>query len=256
MENNLNIIKIRNVYEGEFMPGEIEMKKIGRHSDAFACIVSGKVEYIFDSYSFIATPDKFFYLAKDSKYAIRIHESSRYICIDFDFEESKRSRKSRLFNTQSANMKNKFERIFHIWAEKNPWYIADTMSALYSLYAQAIQSLNRYYVKINPKFSDIISFILQNYSDPLFSVSNIANFADVSEVYLRRMFRSALNISPMRYVIFLRLEKAKNMLVTSNYTIEEISLASGFSDPYYFSRLFKKEFGIPPSKYRKQNGNL
>ena len=256
MENNLAVIKILNIFEGEFIPGEIAMKKIGRHSDAFACIVSGKAEYIFDGYSFIGTPENFFYLAKGSLYAMRIHENSRYICIDFEFEEPSESRKSCLFTTGSATVKNEFERAFHLWAQKNPWYISDAMSMLYSLYSQGIKSLSKDYAKTSEKFSEIVAFILRNYSTPDFSVGDIADFAKVSEVHLRRIFKASLNTSPIRYVNLLRLEKAKNMLITSNYTVEEISFSTGFEDPYYFSRIFKKEYGVSPSKYRQQNGKL
>ncbi|MBE6608868.1 MAG: helix-turn-helix transcriptional regulator [Ruminococcaceae bacterium] len=256
MENTLSVLKIRNIFEGEFISGEIAMKKIGRHSDAFACIVSGKVEYLFDGYSFIATPENFVYLAKDSLYAMKIYENSRYICIDFDFEESSETRKSCLFQTASASVKNEFERAFHIWAAKNPWYISDAMSILYSLYSQGIKSLNKEYGKTNQKFSEIVAFILRNYSDSDFGVSAIASFADMSEVHLRRVFKSALNTSPNRYINLLRLEKAKNMLIAANYTIEEIASATGFGDQYYFSRIFKKELGVSPSKYRSQNGKL
>ncbi len=256
MESDLTVLKILNIYEGEFVPGEIAMKKLGRHSDAFACIVSGKVEYIFDGYSFTATPENFFYLAKDSLYAMRIYENSRYICIDFDFDGVPEARRSCLFSTGSATVKNEFERAFHLWAEKNPWYISDAMSMLYSLYAQGIKSISKDYVKTSEKFSQIVSFVLRNYSDSDFSIGAIAEFARVSEVHLRRIFKAALNTSPIRYINLLRLEKAKNMLITSNYTVEEITFSTGFGDPYYFSRIFKKEYGVSPSKYRSQNGKL
>ena len=256
MEANLIVQRVLNIYEGEFIPGEIAMKKIGRHSDAFACIVSGKVEYIFDGYSFTATPENFFYLASGSHYAMKIHENSRYICIDFRFEESAEPRKSCLFHTLSANIKNEFERAFLLWAQKNPWYISDAMSVLYSLYAQGIRSVSKDYVKTSEKFSQIVSFILQGYSNPDFSIGSVAEFADISEVHLRRIFRSALNISPIRYVNLLRLEKAKSMLISSDYTLEEIAFSTGFVDPYYFSRVFKKEYGVSPSSYRKGNGKV
>jgi len=93
-------------------------------------------------------------------------------------------------------------------------------------------------------------------TDSDFGVSAIASFADMSEVHLRRVFKSALNTSPNRYINLLRLEKAKNMLIAANYTIEEIASATGFGDQYYFSRIFKKELGVSPSKYRSQNGKL
>lgn len=95
---------------------------------------------------------------------------------------------------------------------------------------------------------------MENYTDPELSVQAIAVHAGISEVHLRRIFKSALNTTPTRYINYLRLEKAKNMLISSNYTIAEISLSVGFLDQYYFSRLFKKEIGISPSEYKRHWG--
>ena len=70
-------------------------------------------------------------------------------------------------------------------------------------------------------------------------------------MHLRRIFKSAVNTTPVKYINYLRLEKAKNMLINSNYSVNEIAFSVGFEDAYYFSRLFKKEIGISPSEYKK-----
>ena len=55
------------------------------------------------------------------------------------------------------------------------------------------------------------------------------------------------------YLNTVRLNVAKDLLITSNYNLSEIAREAGYTDLSYFSKLFKKEYGISPSKYRKEN---
>ena len=80
-----------------------------------------------------------------------------------------------------------------------------------------------------------------------------ADYVGISETHLRRIFKQDFNISPIKYINCLKLDKAKNMLQSSNYTINEIALSVGYDDPYYFSRVFKRETGLSPSEYKKDN---
>jgi len=62
---------------------------------------------------------------------------------------------------------------------------------------------------------------------------------------------------PMSFIRKLRLHKAKTLLQTTELNVSEIAYDLGFTDPHYFSRAFKKEFGMPPSDLRtQQNGSL
>jgi YesN/AraC family two-component response regulator len=62
-----------------------------------------------------------------------------------------------------------------------------------------------------------------------------------------------MQISPVKYINSLRIEKAKAMLKNSNFSVEEIAYCVGINDRFYFSRIFKKELGISPTEYRKRD---
>lgn len=251
MQTDLLITNVRNVFEGEFKPGELPPKNVGRSCDGFVMFVYGEAEYTFEGYRFTADEKSFFYLAKDSIYSIKILKKSKYICVDFDFMPCGATRKSCVFHNVSPSAKNDFLKLFYIWNKKDPWYIPQAMELLYSLYSEGIRAVSRYSGQ-KDTFSKIAAFVLERYTDPDFSVEDISVQTGLSQVHLRRIFKNARNTSPVRYVNFLRLEKAKNMLVASNFSIAEIALSVGFRDPYYFSRLFKKEVGITPMEYRKR----
>ena len=253
MDNNLIISKIHRVFEGEFNPTVLEKKNIGRYSDCFVYYLCGKAEYTFDDLTFIADSKCFFYLAKASTYRINVLEKTKFICIDFDFSSHECIRKSRAFKNVPVDIKQDFLKAFYTWNKKSLWHEPQALSILYKLYVNAIKSENKEYVQKNEIFSKITDVIFKHYTEPDFTVSTLASDIGLSDVHLRRIFKATVNTSPIKYINHLRLEKAKNMLTTSNYSIAEIALSVGFSDPYYFSRVFKQELGISPSEYKKQN---
>jgi AraC-like DNA-binding protein len=72
----------------------------------------------------------------------------------------------------------------------------------------------------------------------------------LSESQLIRRFKKAYNCTPYAYLLNCRLELAKSMLLNTAYSVSHISGVAGFSNPYYFSALFKKKYGDSPAKYR------
>ncbi len=68
--------------------------------------------------------------------------------------------------------------------------------------------------------------------------------------YIARLFRKYENTRPYDYLMQLKIDKALNLLITSNLNINQIALMTGFDDPYHFSRIFKKKLNMSPSRYR------
>ena len=66
-------------------------------------------------------------------------------------------------------------------------------------------------------------------------------------------FKNVMKMTPMQYILSLRIAVAKGLLENSNKNINEISDAIGYDNPLYFSRLFKKHTGYSPSQYKKLN---
>lgn len=83
-------------------------------------------------------------------------------------------------------------------------------------------------------------------------VSALAREVYVSPDYLRQLFRSEYDDSVIHYLISRRIGYAKVLLRETDDSVAEISEASGFHDPYYFSRAFKKHTGLSPSTYRER----
>ena len=68
------------------------------------------------------------------------------------------------------------------------------------------------------------------------------------------LFKNSFNVTPGRYLINLKIDYAKRLLTTSNIGVSQVAELCGTSDIYYFSKLFKKETGFSPNRYRKKYG--
>jgi len=98
--------------------------------------------------------------------------------------------------------------------------------------------------------SNILSFINENYMKPV-SLARISENAYLSPIYVSKVFKETTGESPINYLIRVRLSKACELLDSKDATIREIARLVGYEDAYYFSKLFKKYFGISPMAYRK-----
>lgn len=92
-------------------------------------------------------------------------------------------------------------------------------------------------------------YVNDHYSEKITKV-DLANVAACSVPGLYRIFQRHMHMSVNNYINKIRLEKASVLLEGSSCTITEISNMVGFDDPIYFSRLFKKYYGMSPKTYR------
>ncbi len=91
-------------------------------------------------------------------------------------------------------------------------------------------------------------YIAKNYREAL-SVEAISSALGISVSYLHRIFKQVKGIGVTEYITYCRMEMAKTMLSSGNTRAYEIAAAVGYSDPLYFSRVFKKYFGVSFSEY-------
>lgn len=94
------------------------------------------------------------------------------------------------------------------------------------------------------------AYIQEHYSDPELSLHTIAEHLFVNASYLSKLFKQALQTSVSEYVIETRMNLAKDLLdQTSGDKVATVAKRVGYTDPFYFSKSFKKWFGLSPSAY-------
>ena len=104
--------------------------------------------------------------------------------------------------------------------------------------------------------SNIVKMILEyfdnNYMN-IISLDDMSRNMYLSSVYISKVFKEKTGESPINYLINLRLEKAKDLLISTESQVKSIAESVGYKDAYYFSKLFKKYYGHSPCKFRSIN---
>lgn len=103
----------------------------------------------------------------------------------------------------------------------------------------------------NSYVTDARTFIEENYHNPDFSVKKIVEHLKIDRSHFYKLFKNETGLSPVDYITQLRISQAEILLVNDRMAIKDISYAVGFSDPLYFSRVFKRLNGKTPSEFRK-----
>lgn len=106
------------------------------------------------------------------------------------------------------------------------------------------------FAKDNRKVTTAIDYFAANIHRQL-TLAEVAQMAGCTDFHLIRLFRAVKGVSPHIYLVQLRLEHARKLLV-AGCSIVDAALQSGFSDQSHLTRHFRTRFGVTPGQYRKQ----
>lgn len=95
----------------------------------------------------------------------------------------------------------------------------------------------------------VTDYITRKYSEPV-KIKEIADYCGLDRSYLCKIFKRATGYTPMEYLLLFRIRKAKQLLRQSALPIQHVAYSVGYSDPFTFSKLFKRETGMSPTQYR------
>jgi|GEM_PF-1365211 len=143
-----------------------------------------------------------------------------------------------------------FEQIVHEYENKKYQY--QQMNDMYI--KLIIRHLKRYFFyNYQENFNSVkkAELYIQGHITQNISIKELCSVANVSTSYLNRAFKYRLGITPMNYVAKMKIDVARRLLSTNNYSVGEITSYIGFNDPKYFCKVFKKFTGYSPSKFRK-----
>lgn len=145
----------------------------------------------------------------------------------------------------------------------------DTSSNIYTnltqnkLITQLMTSLIEHKLRLEKDSAPIITnkinaaiVYLHNNLNQKTSLADIASYIFTSKYYFARMFKKQLGMSPYNYLLYLRINKAKEFLNTSELQLDEIAQQTGFCDAKNLIYNFKKATGITPIQYRKASINI
>lgn len=101
----------------------------------------------------------------------------------------------------------------------------------------------------------VISIIEKNIDNPEFVVEDIAQGLGVSRTVFFKKIKSLTGMAPIEFIKDVVIQHAAKLLITSDYSVKEITYMLGYSDPKYFGKCFKKKYGVSPTEYKKNKQN-
>ena len=116
-------------------------------------------------------------------------------------------------------------------------------------------------VSLSPVVESVLFEIQRNISTPSFSLEDSIKKLPLNYDYVRKLFKKETGVTPHEYLLNSRMQFARELIESgignrySNYSVAQIAEACGFSEPLYFSRVFKKYYGVSPSAYAAGSRN-
>ncbi len=148
-----------------------------------------------------------------------------------------------------------FLKIFDLVEKEHPGYqqIASGMVIKLLGYIISFEKQKGFSGKPISKIIESIRFEMRQNTNEEIDLIALAEKHNVSYSFFRKMFKKYTGVSPGQYHLQLRITRAKELLVSTDKSIKEISYELGFQSIFYFSNLFKKKEGITPSHFRNKN---
>ena len=259
-KHNFNIDKI--VFSCYVPKGAGETVHMNRPSHGLALHLSGEKKYIFEG-------KKVLYTKKND--IIFMPECSNYIvesvcpgdCYAINFKISDNALFEPFVLNAGSIVTDKFKSAERAFRLKPNGYEMQCKADLYSVICAMLKEYEKKYIPKNTEriIEPAIEYIHRKYASENINVEHLASMCGISSVYLRKIFLKNKNLSPIQYINSLKLERAKELIMSGFYTVSEVSEMSGFANEsyfcrYFFCRYFKKNIGMTPSEYRNNAEDL
>lgn len=198
-------------------------------------------------------PNEVHYLPKNSNYRIEKVVSGGCWAVNFNLLEDLNEKPFNIkFRNHEAILKC-FKDATIAWKEKKNFCDAIIRKCIYDIIVKIDREKRHTYTPIKKQLliKPAIDNIKRNFTENNLSIKDMAELCGISEVYFRRIFMDVYSITPKEYIINLRIDYAKHLLETEEFSVTEIATMCGYFEPCHFSREFKKHVGISPNEYAK-----
>jgi two-component system response regulator YesN len=130
--------------------------------------------------------------------------------------------------------------------ELREWFLDKILEACHNIKGKREE-------KSNTVIETAQAYIQENYARDI-SLDDVSKAVNISPYYFSKIFKEGTGEGFVEYLTNIRIEKAKELLSTTEYSMREICSMCGYSDPNYFSRSFKKKIGVTPTEYKVGRG--
>lgn len=214
--------------------------------------LSGETETHFDGKTLIATKGSIEFLPRNVGNEYYVIRKTPADCIDILFDTDCPMPQQALLEdfSQNPHLKELFFKIYRLWVQKDDGYQYKCMALLYNILAE-IKSVNNHYMP-NGKYKKIeagVAWLNQHIFDKDLDYYTPCTLCNISYTYFKQLFIEKFGVPPVQYITAKRMEYALELMQLKRFSLTEIATRLGYENLYYFSRVFKKTYGVSPSKY-------
>lgn len=214
-----------------------------RHASCFIITLTGKIRFTFEDAVIESDESGGIFIPEGIAYKNECLEQAQSIVINFSLFGSSAPCKLKPIDPKAA-MKI-YENISKYSYDKSRYAQYYILSQIYLLASELFDDKQ---LKGGKQLiaEKAYSFIRKEYENPHLQISDIADYCNISEVYLRKIFSSVYGKSPYAFLTEVRMESAYR-LVLEKIPVKEIAYLVGYADIYQFSRAYKRYFGHAPT---------
>lgn len=230
--------------------GEGKRVHRNRRGHGLALFLDGDRTITFESGEKLqVTENMVVYFPKGSNYVVKDREQGHCYAINFDLDEAVDFPPFAVKVKNVGNYLESFKSSQRIWGKKTAGYTAKVKSELYQILYQLQREHDLPYGQIG-RVRPALEYIHSRYDKERICVAELAALCGMSTAYLRTLFLKGFGLSPIQYINDLKLRRAAELLASGQYGVQQVCAMAGFEDESYFSRTFKKKFGVSPKSYK------
>lgn len=244
--NNITVTEITGVITVNSPYGRTtEMKN--RRCYGLSFCISGQITYIQNGKKYVSKQGTAVFLPKNCSYTIQRDKTGLFTVINFDTTDFLCDEITVLRVEDNEAYIKDFEQM------KNLFLFENSRAKMLSIFYNIINRLIFEQMPQTGILAPAVRYIEKNISDAELDNGNLAKMCKVSEVYFRRLFTKQFKMTPHKYIVELRIAKAKQLLADGVLKTGAVAEECGFSNPYHFCRVFKEKTGVTPSQYANSN---
>ncbi len=250
--DNFNISKINACIFVEKGTGQ----KIHKNRPFHGLVIelNGIKKYIFDNGKTMEVyPNDVFYLPKFSNYKVENIKAGDCIAVNFELADQNITYPHFVLKQETGKYEKDFQKLLENWNSQKNGQMNLCYMYLYKIICNIQKDFSAQYVPSKTKqlAHKGGEYITQNIGDYTLTVETVSKEIGISPEYFRKIFSDVFGCSPRKFIIDLRMEKAKELILLKEFTIGEISKMCGYDSESYFSSEFKRIVGCTPSEYGK-----
>ena len=250
--SNLTVLSIDGIYKSRLLT---DSEARARASSTLLVVKSsGKTSYDIGGKRFFADKDRIMFIPKDAEYEMYIEKEGDCTVLELQIDNVEKYNACELFTGGDKEVFDTVKNIFHYWTLRGPAFRSKCLSELYGLLTQ-ISSIQSFSDTLAGKYGLIhrsVKYIEGNYNRQDLYTPMLADMSGMGETYYRSIFVAVFGVAPTRYIQQYRVNKAKELLIRSDASVEDIATAVGFANSSYFCKVFKSLTGLTPSEYAEK----